>query len=63
MGLINKVVNNTTPEKSIDNIQLDKKEIEFILLLIKQSTFKGEDVESVYNAVLKLQNQYININK
>lgn len=63
MALINKVVNNTAVEKSIDTNQLDKKEIEFVLLLIKQSTFKGEDVEAVYNAVLKLQNQYINITK
>jgi hypothetical protein len=39
---------------------LEKHEIEFILTLIKESTFKGEYVESLYNLVYKLQQQYLN---
>jgi len=33
-------------------------ELELLLTLVKQSTFKGEFVEVVYNTILKLQNQY-----
>ena len=41
--------------------KLDKVEIGIILTLIKQSTFKGEDLEKVYNMVVKLQNQLKNV--
>lgn len=48
---------NTTP--SLSPSQLNQKEIEMLLLLIKKSTFLGEDVEVIYNMVVKLQNQYL----
>jgi hypothetical protein len=35
------------------------KELEVLLSLIKVSTFLGEDVEIIYNMVIKLQNQYL----
>ena len=44
----------------VSNSKLDKVEIGIILTLIKQSTFKGEDLEKVYNMVVKLQNQIKN---
>lgn len=40
---------------------LDKKEITIILNLIKGTTFKGDNLETMYNLVLKLQNQYTNL--
>jgi hypothetical protein len=43
--------------------QLTALEIEFLLTLIKNSSFKGEQLEMVYNAVLKLQEQYIHLTK
>lgn len=46
---------------SKDVPQLSKQEIEYLLLLIKDTNFKGEDVELLYNLVLKLQRQYINL--
>jgi len=46
---------------SKDIPQLSKQEIEYLLLLIKDTNFKGEDVELLYNLVLKLQRQYINL--
>lgn len=58
MGLIDKVKPN--PSKVLEN-NLDKHEIGIILGIIKQSTFKGESLEPLYNIVLKLQSQYINI--
>jgi hypothetical protein len=49
---------NPTSEAVFSN-QLSKQEIELLLSLIKQTTFKGEHIETLYNLVLKLQNQYI----
>jgi hypothetical protein len=42
---------------------LTKEEIAFLINLIKQSTFQGENIESLYNLVLKLQNQYLSLDK
>jgi ribosomal protein S13 len=42
---------------------LSSSEIEVLLSLIKRSTFLGEDLENLYNLVIKLQKQYINQTK
>ena len=42
---------------------LTKEEIEFILVLIKNSNFKGDMIEVVYNLVIKLQERYKQLNK
>lgn len=39
--------------------QLSTSEIEFLLVLIKNSNFKGKALEVVYGTVVKLQQQYI----
>tara|TARA_R110000765_G_scaffold241169_1_gene343587 strand:- start:204 stop:377 length:174 start_codon:yes stop_codon:yes gene_type:complete len=57
MGLVQQM---ETPI-GVSNNKLDKVEIGIILTLIKQSTFKGEDLEKVYNMVVKLQNQIKNV--
>ena len=67
MGLIHKInqqkgiqpqnIATSAPE------QLNVQELEFLLSLIKQSTFKGEAVEIIYNTALKLQNQYSKFKK
>ena len=54
-------INNSTPVLQQD--QLTDQELEFLLMLIKQTTFKGEYVEMVYTTTLKLQNQYLKQNK
>jgi len=38
--------------------QLSIQEIEVLLSMIKRTTFLGEDIEHLYNLVVKLQNQY-----
>ena len=48
---------NTTPP--LDSDQLNAQELEFLLLMLKQSTFKGEMIETMYNLVIKLQSQYM----
>lgn len=40
------------------SLKLTEKEIEFLLITIKNSLFKGEYVEICYNATLKLQEEY-----
>ena len=53
--------NLTVPEKVTANDQdsLTLEEIQLILVSLRNSTFKGEHVELLYNTVIKLQNQYI----
>ena len=59
MSLLNKI----TGKSQEDPNALTKQEIEFLLLLIKQSSFQGESLESLYNLVLKLQQQYLSLDK
>ena len=58
MGIINK--QNNPPQEGEDFV-LTRSELEFLILLIKRSTFTGEQLEEVYNTVYKLQQQYLNI--
>lgn len=60
MGLLNRAQPQPQPP-SPDN--LEKSEIEFILNTIKDSNFKGEDLDILYKTVVKLQNQYVNLDK
>ena len=59
MSLLNKLVGKGQEDPSA----LTKQEIEFLLVLIKQSSFQGESLESLYNLVLKLQQQYLSLDK
>lgn len=62
MGLFDRVQTPTpTPQSSKDN--LEKKEIEFILNTIKEANFKGGDLDTLYKVVVKLQNQYVKLDK
>lgn len=69
MGFFNA---NTVTQNSIEsspivvndiNNNLNKEEISLLLEIIKQTTFKGENIEPLYNLVLKLQNQYLSWDK
>jgi hypothetical protein len=61
MGLANKVTTSATTTKTVDST-LTPREYEFLFGLIKNSTFKGEDLETLYNITVKLQAQYFQIN-
>jgi hypothetical protein len=43
--------------------QLSSQELIFLLDTLKRCVFTGEQVEVMYNTVLKLQNQYLELNK
>ena len=59
----------TTPKKPIQTKiefpknSLNKQELSIVLNLIKETSFKGEDVETLYNLILKLQDQYFTLEK
>ena len=58
-GILDKI-KSQQPTPSEPNHSLEKHEIEFLLLLIKDSSFKGDQVEILYNIAYKLQQQYLN---
>lgn len=63
MGLLNKISKPNKTIKSIPKNQsieftLDTDEIRIILEGIQNSTYKGKDIEMMYNLVLKLQDLY-----
>lgn len=53
----------TASSKVLSTLDLSKGEIELLLLLIKESSFKGEHVETIYSLVYKLQQYYTNSNR
>jgi uncharacterized protein Smg (DUF494 family) len=63
--MFKKVMNNlldiVKKKEEEKNNQLTLQELEFLLFLIKNSTFKGEQVELIYTAAIKLQQQYLDL--
>lgn len=59
MGIIDKIV---TKQQVEDPNKLTQQELQMALSLLKQSTIKGEQVETFYSLVVKLQNQYLACN-
>jgi len=68
MALIDKI-RKQNPIKEVNNPllfskdSLDKKEITIILNLIKNTSFRGDNIETMYGLILKLQNQYTKLEK
>lgn len=52
------VVTTTQTSSNTTQLQLNKSEVEALMIMIKDSTFKGDQVEHVYNLVFKLQEYY-----
>ena len=44
-------------------LNLTKEEVEVLLILVRDATFKGESVERIYNLILKLQQYYTTITR
>ena len=45
-------------EKAVDLNKLSKQELETLLIVIKNATITGAQVELFYNLIVKLQNQH-----
>lgn len=46
-----------------DEYQLNKEDIEYVLNKIREMQFMGSELEVLTRIVIKLQNQYTNLNK
>ncbi len=61
---LNNKINLEEPNISeLLKVSLDLEEISYILNSIKSNTFRGDQLEKVFNLVMKLQNHYTNIKK
>ena len=58
MSILDKIHTSSSSEDQPSN-QLTIQEIEVLLSMIKRTTFLGEDIEPLYNLIIKLQDQYI----
>ena len=56
MSIIDRLKSQPKPEPTS---QLTKQEIEFLLMLLKDVAVRGDQVETFYNIILKLQDQYL----
>jgi hypothetical protein len=66
MSLINKTQGsapNNSNTLAITQSIFTKEELEFLLITLKEGTFKGAQLEMMYNTVLKLQQEYAKINR
>lgn len=52
-------ISSTSSETT--QVELSEKELEFILVTIKNGLFKGEYVEILYNLTLKLQKHFVDL--
>lgn len=58
MGLVNK--ENSLKQRENNSVPpLTKEELEFLLKLVSDCTFKGKEVQVVYDLVYKLQQLYL----
>jgi hypothetical protein len=66
MSIANKIGNgNRVIQQQIQNDehQLNKEDIEYVLNKIREMQFMGSELEVLTRIVIKLQNQYTNLNK
>tara|TARA_R110000796_G_scaffold124142_1_gene238552 strand:+ start:1598 stop:1786 length:189 start_codon:yes stop_codon:yes gene_type:complete len=62
MALIDKIKETSNP-LLLSKDSLDQIEITIILELIKNTSFRGDNIETIYSLILKLQNQYTKLEK
>jgi hypothetical protein len=53
----------TDTGKAIKSSDLSKEELQYLLTLLKNADLKGHQIEMFYSMIVKLQNQYILVNK
>ena len=68
MGLIDKINKNNQeklikeiPKNDIEDILLNNDELTLMLKIIKDSTFKGEQIEVIYNLTWKIQQALLSL--
>jgi hypothetical protein len=61
MSIINRKKSEDLSQQRDESSTLNKQEVELLINMIRSNSFLGEHVETVYNMVVKLQQQYLNI--
>ena len=56
-----KIEKESPTPSNVTSLELNDKELELLLLTIKNGLFRGEYVETVYNLTLKLQKQLVDL--
>ena len=59
----NNILSKKPNISEFSKIDLDLEETGYILNSMKSATFRGDQLEKVFNLVVKLQNHYTNIKK
>lgn len=62
MSIVNKTVTSTNPRIN-ESTQLTSSELEYLLSILRSTTLTGDQVETFYNLAVKLQKQYLELNK
>ena len=57
------LVTSNKVEKVTNPNELNIQELELLLVLLRNTSFKGEQLELLYNLVIKIQNQHIEKSK
>ena len=64
MSILDKLANDNTKnlpsQSNIEEFSLSRSEIELLLNIIKDCSFRGDVLELLYSTVIKLQQQYLN---
>jgi hypothetical protein len=64
MGIVNKLVpNSNIKPQPQESSQLTSSELEYLLSILRATTLTGDQVEAFYNLAVKLQKQYLEMNK
>ena len=63
MSILNKLIPTNKQTQTPDANNLSAQELELLLNALKSTTIVGEQVELFYNLIIKLQNQYIELQK
>jgi hypothetical protein len=64
MGIVNKLVpNSNIKPQPQESTQLTSSELEYLLSILRATTLTGDQVETFYNLAVKLQKQYLELNK
>ena len=61
LGGVTQKKESSSSNSSTTKVELSEKELEFILVTIKNGLFKGEYVETLYNLTLKLQKHFVDL--
>jgi hypothetical protein len=61
--IVNKDNNSKKTSKEVEDLLINEEELRLILSIIKDCTFKGSQIEIIYDLTLKLQKALLSLKK